>query len=370
MKKQPPQEWVCAKCNSKITTLTTLFGTWPITAYHDLSDIEKVAFWQTSADGQRGLIEAVESKIIFNQVKRLVDNNVGKFCPLEVWVRKGWSKEHVLKCPSEVHATTGEVTYQVAIHSTGTKNIQELVRKEMGKMLAQSKSKLVEKRAVPDPQPSPARGSADVDEVEPKAMLDFKERSRSRSESEAKKRSRHRSRSERTRSRHGSRSRFRKRRRSRSYHRRRRSLSDSRSCSRRRDQDRRRSKSKRKCRSLSPRFRKIHEVVQAKVEKLQVKKKQEEEKKRQRALTTECTKVVGKIGSLATDLGKLKKDRSYHMLPITMQEKHANILETLETYKKAANDRLTNLTSDDLEFTPKDGNDAFKQGTPRQTIWL
>ena len=82
-----------------------MFGTWPIIAFNKLNDIEKIAFWAESGDGgQKTLLEAVEQKIIFNQVKKLIDHNVGEYLPLNVWVQKGWRAEDVLKCPKEIHA--------------------------------------------------------------------------------------------------------------------------------------------------------------------------------------------------------------------------------------------------------------------------
>ena len=138
MKKTHPQEWQCPECNSKLVTLTNLFGSWPIEAYHSLSDLEKTSFWQQSSSGRQALKEAVEQKIVFKQIKQLVDSNVGKFLPMEAWVRKGWTPEAVAKCPTEIHPS-GEKTYQVAVHTTGTKSVQELCRNEMAKLLLAGK---------------------------------------------------------------------------------------------------------------------------------------------------------------------------------------------------------------------------------------
>ena len=110
VKKTHPQEWQCPECNSKLVTLTNLFGSWPIEAYHSLSDLEKTSFWQQSSSGRQALKEAVEQKIVFKQIKQLVDSNVGKFLPMEAWVRKGWTPEAVAKCPTEIHPS-GEKTY-------------------------------------------------------------------------------------------------------------------------------------------------------------------------------------------------------------------------------------------------------------------
>ena len=139
MKKTHPQEWQCEVCNGKVVSLTNLFGSWPIAAYHKLSDLEKTSFWAESGIGKRNLAEAVEEKIVFKQAKQLIDDNVGKFLPMDAWVKQGWPKEFVEKCPCEEHKNGGLKTYQVAVHSTGTKSIQELVRNEMSKLLGEAK---------------------------------------------------------------------------------------------------------------------------------------------------------------------------------------------------------------------------------------
>ena len=107
MKKTHPQEWQCEVCNGKVASLTNLFGSWPIAAYHKLSDIEKTSFWADSEKDKIGLQNAVEEKIVLKQVKQLVDDNVGKFLPLDVWISKGWPKEFVEKCPCEEHKQGG-----------------------------------------------------------------------------------------------------------------------------------------------------------------------------------------------------------------------------------------------------------------------
>ena len=107
MKKTQPQEWQCEVCNGKVVSLTNLFGSWPIAAYHKLSDLEKTSFWAESGIGKRALADAVEEKIVFKQVKQLVDDNVGKFLPMEVWLSKGWPREFVERRPCEDHKQGG-----------------------------------------------------------------------------------------------------------------------------------------------------------------------------------------------------------------------------------------------------------------------
>ena len=72
---------------------------------------------------------------------------------------------------------------------------------------------------------------------------------------------------------------------------------------------------------------------------------------------------MSKIGTLVTDLSKLKQNKSYNLIPGNMQDKFENTLSKLEEYKREANARLTGVSTDPLDFSSKDVADAFKQGT-------
>ena len=41
------------------------------------------------------MIDSAKTQILFHQAKKIVENRVGKFMPLQVWVRKGWPEEEV-----------------------------------------------------------------------------------------------------------------------------------------------------------------------------------------------------------------------------------------------------------------------------------
>ena len=376
-KKSHPQEWQCASCNNKCVTLYNAFGTWPIQAYTELSDIEKTGFWVESGTGKKALLAAVEKKIIYNQVKRLIDDNVGQFLPLQVWVNQGWDAEDILKCPSEIHKVTGKRVYQVAIHTTGTQTAQELARKEMGRLLKNSKGSS-EPVSGDDTTAKGPSGRARGDDKGPTDPLRlFPGGSGQSSDAVAKSRSRSRK------------SDSRKKRHSKQNHRRRRSptrssksRSDRRSKSKRRSNTRRRSKSQSKPRrgrsrsrrgkrsrsrkSLSPRSKKLEAEIKAKVEKEQEKRDALAEKARLRALSSDATKTIQKIGHLTNDLAKLKKDKSYHLIPGTMQLRLQSALETLELYKSEAHKRLHGC-NDALDFTLKDVSEAFKSGAGGET---
>ena len=207
---------------------------------------------------ERGLLErmwrrqasAVEKKIVFNQVKQRIDHNKGKFLLLQVWVNTGWAKEDVEKCPCEVHAQTGAKTYQVSIHSTGTKTLQELARQEMNKLLLAPKAKTPKNdggNALGDKEEASANEPTETDQSRSCQAKD--RHSKTRSPSPPSK-SRSRSDRKRSRSRRRDRSKSRSRRdRSKSRSRRDRSKSKSRrgrSKSRRRDRSKsRRSKPRR-----------------------------------------------------------------------------------------------------------------------------
>ena len=106
----------------------------------------------------------------------------------------------------------------------------------------------------------------------------------------------------------------------------------------------------------------MEEEIEAKVEKEQAKRDQAAEKARVKSLQTDSTKVISKIGSLVTDLMKVRSHKSYSMVPGAMQSRYSEALTRLEEMKASANARLAGESSP-LDFSMKDVQDAHKIGT-------
>ena len=377
MKKAPPEEWMCSRCNSNVVGLTSLFGSWPIEQFHTLDDLQKEEFWKECGEGKRTLQAAVEKKIIFTQLKQRIDKNLGKFLPLQVWVNKCWAAEDVVKCPCEVHAQTGAKTYQVSIHTTGTKTLQEMARQEMNKLLLAPKAKTPKNdggNALVDKEEASANEPTETDQSRSCQAKDRHSKTRSpshpstsRSRSDRKRsrscrRDRSKSRSRRDRSK----SRSRRRDRAKSRSRRDRSKSKSRrdrSKSRRRDRSKsrrsrtRRSKSRRRGDS-------IEEAVKEKILKEQAKRDAAAEKKRVATLQNDCTKILSKIGPLVLDFKKIRKNKSYSIIPTAMEKRYTEVQNRLLEYQAEANFRVNGDTTA-LSFTLADVNATFKAGTLR-----
>ena len=395
--RKTPAEWQCSRCCSKTVTLSSIFGSWPISAYHELSDIQKEAFWKESGDGKVALTQAVEKRIVMNQIKQIIDENVGKFLPAAVWVAKGWRLEDVLKCPCEIHKQTGVKTYQVAVHSTGTKTIQELVRTEMEKLLDPSKISEAKAKsgrcgalrkkpfsassAAAAAPPVEAGGEVAAAEEESdqgtietchskspslksgrsgrsgrssarsksrRRRSDSRKRRRSRSESRKRRRSRSESRkSRRSRSRKSRRSHSRKSRRSHSR-KSRRSRSKSRS---------RRSRSRRSS-TANP----LEAKLKQKLEQEEQKRQAAAEKKRCLALSSEATKVVGKVSPIIANLEKITIHKSFKLVPTRMQKSIEESLKTLTKYQDDAKSRISGNTLA-FTFTIEDVSRDSKAGT-------
>ena len=334
--KKSPQEWQCPTCNNKIAGLHSLFGTWPISAYHSLSDLEKATFWQEPESGKRALQQAVEKHIIYKQVKALVDDNLGEFLPMSVWKTKGYAEEDILKCPSEIHKTTGGRVYQMSIHTSGTTTRQELIRQEMKKLLDGPEHKTND-NAVPvggEGASSSSHGHA--------REVNERERSCSRRRRRRPSSSRSRSRKQRSRSR---------RRRSRSRHR-------SRS---RRKRSRSKSGHKGGTRNMSE----FERAVKAKMEKEEQKLRDNAEKKRVTQLRAEATKVVSKVTSLVTELKRARNHKCFEKLPEAMAGRIEDACRTLEDYKAEANARIAGDETP-LNFSFKDVQETFKTGARDQ----
>ena len=403
------QHYVCGHCNCKVAALQAIFGKWPIEQYKRLSETERALFWQTSGSSRNELKIAVEEQVLHIQAKKLIEENKGKYLPLAVWVNKGWPEELVKGCPSEVHATTGLQTYCVNIHSHSTKNVRELVRREMDKLLSigQEKAHAARKSPGKSPARSPAAiadGNAGADGEDDKAQerkakedkekgdkaKEHKRRGRGRSRagsdgeeqagdegepSEADtRRTRSRSRSKRTRRNARSRSRS-KRHSRRSGSRRRR---DSRSRSRRRDPSKKRGRSRsrskgrrgtdkeerrRQAAEERRRAREAKEMADAR------KKEELAEKKRLAALAADGTKICNKLSPLAHEFTALAGEKAHAMLPRKIKGEFDSAQAKVGAYLSQAQDRVVGKVTERLPFSFDDVANAYKEGARWDTGW-
>ena len=127
----------CGTCQCKCSTLSTMFGGWPIDHYRELSPIEQTNFWKQSTTGKENLKQMVEKLVIYKQIKQRWEQSAGDYLPLGVYAARGYTnlKEIERNCPKEWCNKLGEWTYKLMVRGSGEKNLEELAREEIHKLL-------------------------------------------------------------------------------------------------------------------------------------------------------------------------------------------------------------------------------------------
>ena len=360
------EEWVCARCNAKVSGLQAIFGQWPLDCFRKLDDTEKNAFWGTCGESRGDLRDAIE-RLLITQKRRLLEETVGTYLPLQAWVNKGWDREAVLKCPNELHKQTGVMTYAVNVHSMTTQNIRDLARQEVLELAQQGKAK-GRHGASPSPAPSPAQaitGPIAGDPPPKRGRRAARSASRGPEEEEEEEeeeegneeephgRGRSAKRSPRSR-RRDSRSRSRDRRRRRSS---RHSRSRSRSRSGRRGRSRSKDAKKREAAREAERKKRQRaaEVAQAKAAAV--------EKKRVATLVSDGTRIVNKLGSLATEYQTLEASKAITMLPGQIKAKFDKWNGRINDMMAAARSRVSGSSKEAFDFQIADVAEAYTEGS-------
>lgn len=84
--------WQCKVCSSKYTMLYKRFGGWPPAAFREISDEEKVSFWQEASKMESGA--ALETLVLNTLSSRVVTErsagSSGKYLPLGAYEKMGF----------------------------------------------------------------------------------------------------------------------------------------------------------------------------------------------------------------------------------------------------------------------------------------
>ena len=173
LKKSPP-EFCCPCCNSKGTIAANLCGKWPVEEFKELSPEEQVAFWNSCVSNKWDMMKAIEKHLVRRVVNQRLNAVEGQFLPLSVWATQGFDTALIeATCPKEMHPNLGP-TFQVKIHSTGEKAIEESVREHMAKLILNPPTAMRPIKGTEKERDSGAAGSADVPSPAPEVMDDTK----------------------------------------------------------------------------------------------------------------------------------------------------------------------------------------------------
>jgi len=118
-------KWQCNVCNTRLTQLGRLHGTWPPKEFESLDDETKTNFYARigKTHGSLAMCKVTKDFLSNYSKKERVFHDGGEFLPLSVWSTRGFDVENIRSksAPQDIaqHPVLGAV-YRVAIVSVGT----------------------------------------------------------------------------------------------------------------------------------------------------------------------------------------------------------------------------------------------------------
>ena len=153
----------CPQCNSKCTTLSTMFIGWPIDDFKRLSEEQKTQFWQSTGTGKADLKQAVEEQVILRRIKSKWNENKGDFQPLSWYTHNGYDvSKFSSDLEKEWNADMGCMTFRVKVHGSGQRLQEDLARTEITTLLRRQPGERAPKKPRTGAEPPEAPGEAVV----------------------------------------------------------------------------------------------------------------------------------------------------------------------------------------------------------------
>ena len=168
----PGLHFVCKQCNCKRSTLSQLFGYWPVELFTALPEEQQIEFWRSEAKGRLAIQNALVMEVANHREDEQKTSVGGKYLPLEVWGRKGFDIEKIkAECTdTEEHPIFG-ACYNVGLKKVTKDEIKKQVWRDLFKASGdesakaktdkqKKKKKKKNKKASSSSSPSPSSSSS------------------------------------------------------------------------------------------------------------------------------------------------------------------------------------------------------------------
>ena len=122
------QGYICKPCNSKRSTLTRMFGEWPIAIFESLPKLHQTNFWLDDGRTKVKIQQAMVLEMTCNRMHLERKLLGGKYLPLGVYQKKGYNPNTIsANCESKYDKDLEETVYLLKIEEV----IEEKVRQDV-----------------------------------------------------------------------------------------------------------------------------------------------------------------------------------------------------------------------------------------------
>ena len=121
----------CKGCNTKRSTLSQIFGHWPIDLFTTLPEESQIAFWQSDVKGKAAIQSQLAKEVTNFRIEEERTSTGGTYLPQSVLESQGFSTDAILACrDTEVHPDLG-MTYNLNLKTKTKEEFSQKVWKEL-----------------------------------------------------------------------------------------------------------------------------------------------------------------------------------------------------------------------------------------------
>ena len=126
--------FVCKRCNCKRSTLSQLFGYWPVDLFTALPEQQQIAFWRAETKNRFDIQNALVKEAVDHREEEQRNSVGGTYLPLEVWEQRGFDVAKIkAQCKdTEEHPILG-TTYNVNLKTVTKDEIRKQIWKDLFK---------------------------------------------------------------------------------------------------------------------------------------------------------------------------------------------------------------------------------------------
>ena len=123
---------VCKRCNCKRSTLSQLFGYWPVDLFTALPEQQQIAFWRAETKNRFDIQNALVKEVVDQREEEQRTSVGGTYLPLDVWEQRGFDVAKIkAQCKdTEEHPILG-TTYNVNLKTVTKDEIRKQIWKDL-----------------------------------------------------------------------------------------------------------------------------------------------------------------------------------------------------------------------------------------------
>jgi hypothetical protein len=139
--------FICKQCNTKRSTLSQMFGHWPVQLFAALTVEQQTEFWRSESKGKVQVQNALVKKVTDARIEVIKNSTIGQYLPLSVYKTMGYDTDAIqANCKDvEEHEILG-TTYKVDLKSVTTDDVRKKVWADLFNQSGEQKQKAQKKK--------------------------------------------------------------------------------------------------------------------------------------------------------------------------------------------------------------------------------